>query len=352
VEGPARSLPDADDFLDQGAQAVTFVGIDVSATRGFDLCAIDDRRRVSVLAKVRDLQTLEPLLRQFPKDTSFAVDASATPSLGLVPGRDHRVAEQDLRRLGISIYFTPRTEEAAPAWMREGFALYRLLDSLGFPLFHAGDAGSGLTLEAYPHLSYVSLSGTRRGSASKLEWTRAVLRGRVGGLPPSADQDALDAACCALTAWYFVQGRWVAYGDPTEGVIVAPQPKTDLGRAEAIAADQLSFAIDAGAPPRAINPARASTFAERIAAIVAQIPLGHVATFGDVARWAGKPAGARAVGTVLKAHAFELPCHRIVTATGEPPPWPEDAADRLASEGVTLTSGKVDLAGHRWRGPA
>jgi methylated-DNA-[protein]-cysteine S-methyltransferase/methylated-DNA-protein-cysteine methyltransferase-like protein len=331
---------------------MTFVGIDVSATRGFDLCAIDERRRVTVLAKVRDLEALEPLLRQFPKDTTFAVDASATPSLGLVPGRDHRVVEHDLRKLGITLYFTPRTEEAAPAWMREGFALYRLLDGMGFPVFHAGDAGSGLTIEVYPHLSYVSLSGTRRGSASKLEWTRAVLRGKVGGLPPNADQDALDAACCALTAWNFVQGRWVAYGDPTEGVIVAPQPKTELGRAEAIAADQLALPIDAGAPPRAIRPARASTFAERITAIVAQIPAGRVATFGDVARWAGKPAGARAVGTVLKAHAFELPCHRVVTALGEPPPYPENSAERLASEGIALVNGRVDLPVHRWRGPA
>jgi methylated-DNA-protein-cysteine methyltransferase-like protein len=331
---------------------VSFVGIDVSATRGFDLCAIDEKRRVALLAKARDLSTLEPVLKQFPKDTTFAVDASATPSQGLVPGRDHRVVEAELRRLGITMYYTPRTEEASPAWMREGFALYRLLDTLGFPLFRAGDAGSGLTLEVYPHLSYVSLSGTRRGSASKLEWTRGVLRGRVGGLPPAADQDALDAACCALTAWHFVHGRWVAYGDQNEGVIVAPQPKHDLARVEAITADQLAFPIEAGAAPRTIRPARASTFAERIAGIVAQIPSGHVATFGDVARWAGKPAGARAVGTVLKAHAYELPCHRVVTAHGEPPPWPEDAATRLASEGIGLTNGRVDLAAHRWRGPA
>src|SRR6266566_4629767 len=141
-----------------------FIGIDVSASRGYDLCTLDDKRRVSLLVKARDLATLEPILRQFPKNATFAVDAPSTPARGLIPGKDYRVAEHDLRRLGISLYYTPGSEEAAPAWMREA------------------------------------------------------LRGRVGGLPGGAEQDVLDAACAALTAWHFVNGSWVAYGDPSEGV--------------------------------------------------------------------------------------------------------------------------------------
>ncbi|MGZ4209161.1 MAG: DUF429 domain-containing protein [Actinomycetota bacterium] len=324
-----------------------FVGIDVSASRGFDLCALDDKRHVSLVVKARDLQTLEPILLQFPKDTAFAVDASSAPSRGLIPGKEHRVAEAELRRLGVTLYFTPRTEAAAPAWMREGFALYRLLDEIGFPVFAGGDAGSGLTIEVYPHLSYVSLTGTRRGSSSKLEWSRAALRGRVGGVPPAADQDVLDAACAALTAWHFVHGRWIAYGDPSEGVIVAPYPQTEL---RAASADQLTLGIEASPAARALRPPHVSTFAERIARIVGQIPAGRVATYGDVARWAGKPAGARAVGTVLKTHQFELPCHRVVDANGEPPPYPEDAAARLRAEGVRFDGSRVSLQDHRWGG--
>jgi methylated-DNA-protein-cysteine methyltransferase-like protein len=328
-----------------------FVGIDVSASRGFDLCVLDEKRRVSLLVKARNLATLEPILRQFPKDTTFAVDAPTTPSRGLLPGKEYRVAEHELRRLGITLYYTPRTEEAAPAWMQEGFALYRLLDSIGFPVFGGGDAGSGLAIEVYPHLSYVCLTGTRRGSSSKLEWTRAALRGRVGGVPAAADQDVLDAACAALTAWHFVNGRWVAYGNPTEGVIVAPHPKTDLSRIGHAGADQLSFAIDAGPAPRAMRASQESTFADRVASVVSQIPAGRVATYGDVARWAGKPAGARAVGTVLKARAFELPCHRVVDAAGEPPPYPEDAGARLRAEGVAFDGSRVSLSACRWHGP-
>lgn len=327
-----------------------YVGIDVSASRGFDLCALDDKRHVSLVVKARDLHTLEPILRQFPKTTTFAVDACSTPSRGLVPGKEYRVAEHELRRLGVTLYYTPRTEDAAPAWMREGFALYRLLDEIGFPVFAGGDAGSGLTIEVYPHLSYISLSGTRRGSSSKLEWSRAALRGRVGGVPASADQDVLDAACAALTAWHFAHGRWVAYGDASEGLIVAPHPKTELRSAHGFA-DQLSFAIGAAPAARTMQPPHVSTFAERIARVVAQIPAGRVATYGDVARWAGKPAGARAVGSVLKTRQFELPCHRVVDANGEPPPYPEDAAARLRSEAVGFDGSRVNLPAHRWHGP-
>jgi len=328
-----------------------FVGIDVSASRGFDLCVLDEKRHVSLLLKARDLDTLEPILRQFPKTTTFAVDAPSVPSHGLLAGKEYRVAEHELRKLGITLYYTPRTETAAPAWMREGFALYRLLDSMGFPIFSGGEAGSGLTIEVYPHLSYVSLTGTRRGSSSKLEWARAALRRPVHGLPAVADQDALDAACAALTAWHFVNGRWVAYGDAGEGLIVAPYPKTELGHAEAAGADQLSLGFETTSAPRAMRSPHASTFADRVASVVSQIPSGRVATYGDVARWAGKPAGARAVGTVLKTRQFELPYHRVVDATGRPPPHPADAAAKLRAEGVRFDGSKVDLSANRWHGP-
>ena len=217
-----------------------FVGIDVSASRGLDLCVLDDKRHVSLVVKARDLETLEPILRQFPKTTTFAVDAPSAPSRGLVTGKEHRVAEHELRKLNISLYFTPRNEDTAPSWMRAGFALYHLLDTMGFPVFGGGEAGSGLTIEVYPHLTYVSLTGDKRGSTSKIEWSRSALRRTVHGLPPSADQDALDAACAALTAWTFVNGRWTAYGDPSEGLIIAPQPKTELGRAATTRLNQLN----------------------------------------------------------------------------------------------------------------
>lgn len=290
-------------------------------------------------------------MRQFPKNSTFAVDAPCAISEGLVSGKDHRVAEHELRKLGISLYFTPRAEEAAPPWMQTGFALYRLLDSMGFPVFRGGEAGSGLSIEVYPHLTYVSITGAKRGSTSKIEWSRAALRRQVHGLPLSADQDALDAACAALTAWMFVNASWVAYGDPVEGLIIAPPPKTDLGRVATSAQNQLSLGFETTGSMRSIGSPKASTFADRVASLVSQIPTGRVATYGDVARWAGKPSAARAVGSVIKNRQFELPCHRVVDNRGEPPPFPEDAASRLRAEGVVFDGSRVDLPSQRWQGP-
>jgi len=328
-----------------------FAGIDVSATRGLDVCVLDEKRNVTLLLKARDIDALEPVLRQFPKNTTFAVDAPCAISQGLVSGKDHRVAEHELRKLGINLYFTPRVEETAPSWMQTGFALYRLLDSMGFPVFRGGEAGSGLSIEVYPHLTYVSISGTKRGGTSKIDWSRAALRRQVHGLPLSADQDALDAACAALTAWTFVNGSWVAYGDPVEGLIVAPHPKTDLGRVSTSAQKQRSLGFVTTASARSIGTPNASTLPDRVASLVSQLPTGRVATYGDVARWAGKPSAARAVGSVIKNRQFELPCHRVVDNRGEPPPFPEDAAARLRAEGVVFDGSRVDLSSQRWQGP-
>src|SRR5207248_9351874 len=96
----------------------------------------------TLLLKARDLETLEPILRQFPKTTTFAVDAPSAVSKGLVTGKEHRVAEHELRKLSITLYFTPRSEDVAPSWMRAGFGLYQLLDSMGFPVSAAAKPGA------------------------------------------------------------------------------------------------------------------------------------------------------------------------------------------------------------------
>ncbi|TMK17506.1 MAG: hypothetical protein E6G68_08620 [Actinobacteria bacterium] len=78
-----------------------------------------------------------------------------------------------------------------------------------------------------------------------------------------------------------------------------------------------------------------------------------VATFGDVARACGKTTGARAVGTILAAHPFEVPTHRVVDAAGRPSPayggGAERQLERLTGEGVRVEGGRVDLESARWR---
>lgn len=332
-----------------------YAGIDVSATRGFDIAALDDERRVVLLAKARGLDALGVLIRGLPPETVVAVDAPPAPSRGFAgAGKGYRVAEQELHRIGVSLYPVPASTESAPAWMRAGFATYEVLAKAGFPPFLDGAARSGVSIEVYPHLTYRVLTGDGRCRAPKLEWSRAALRRKVAGLPREATQDALDAIAAAYTAWTFASDRWVGYGDPREGVIVAPRsdaPQDAVRRGP----DQLSLGIDA--TPRAAaaeeGKPREAPFSERVLRYVARIPPGRVATYGDVARACGTPAGARAVGTVVAGHSFEMPSHRLVDANGRPSPaypgGPERQLERLAAEGIAIAGGRVDLKLHRWR---
>lgn len=332
-----------------------FVGVDVSATRGFDLCALDDARRVALLVRARDLDAVAILARGLPREAVIAIDAPPAPSRGLVEGKRYRVAERALMSLGVALYPVPASPGESPAWMQAGYALYQLLEANGFPTVMPAAPGapeSGCAVECYPHLTYLALTGAHRGRTSKAEWSRASLRGRVTGLPADLDQDALDAAAAALTAWHFSRGEWIGFGDPSEGVIVAPRTKHDLaslGRGGGSAQLALPIGDGAGAAPDA--PMRPASFGERVLRVVARIPAGRVATYGDVARWAGKPGGARAVGTLMARHAFEVPCHRVVDAAGKPAAYPEDAAARLRAEGVPFDGARVDLAAARWGGP-
>jgi O-6-methylguanine DNA methyltransferase len=51
---------------------------------------------------------------------------------------------------------------------------------------------------------------------------------------------------------------------------------------------------------------------------VASIPTGRVSTYGDVARLAGRPGAARAVGNILREAAEPgLPYHRVIAAGGQ-----------------------------------
>lgn len=57
---------------------------------------------------------------------------------------------------------------------------------------------------------------------------------------------------------------------------------------------------------------------ERIYSVVARIPRGRVATYGQVARLAGLPGRARLVGYALSAltEGSRVPWHRVVNAKG------------------------------------
>lgn len=96
---------------------------------------------------------------------------------------------------------------------------------------------------------------------------------------------------------------------------------------------------------------------ERIYAIVAAIPEGRVATYGQVAALAGLAGHARQVGYALHAlpDGSPLPWHRVINAHGEISPrsgpgWVEGYQRHLLEEeGVAFDRrGRADLARFRW----
>jgi methylated-DNA-protein-cysteine methyltransferase-like protein len=90
--------------------------------------------------------------------------------------------------------------------------------------------------------------------------------------------------------------------------------------------------------------------------LVAQIPEGKVATYGQIASLIGDKRNARVVGWAMKAAPKGIPCHRVVNRLGEMSPSyvfgsKELQRDILISEGVTFKKdGCIDLKKHLWSG--
>jgi methylated-DNA-[protein]-cysteine S-methyltransferase len=83
------------------------------------------------------------------------------------------------------------------------------------------------------------------------------------------------------------------------------------------------------------------TFRERVLAVVRRIPKGNVMSYGEVARRAGSPRAARAVGTIMSQnYDTTVPCHRVVHADGTPGDYNRGGSRRkialLQEEGVDV----------------
>ena len=97
------------------------------------------------------------------------------------------------------------------------------------------------------------------------------------------------------------------------------------------------------------------TFRERVYAITRKIPKGKVVTYGQLARLAGSPRAARAVGTCMQTNpdAPRTPCHRVVGADGSMHGYSagngvSTKKEMLLAEGVLFTGDKVDLFCSQW----
>ena len=94
----------------------------------------------------------------------------------------------------------------------------------------------------------------------------------------------------------------------------------------------------------------------QILEVVALIPFGKVATYGQIAKLAGLPKHARLVGTVLKNldEGSQLPWHRVINSQGKVSTIniDENGENRqlklLKNEGDLLENHKIKLKDYQW----
>lgn len=98
------------------------------------------------------------------------------------------------------------------------------------------------------------------------------------------------------------------------------------------------------------------SFTSTVRAVVASIPKGKIATYGQVAAMAGKPRAARAVGMIMSKNkdTKAVPCHRVVGSNGSLTGYAYGNGTLtkkqiLEKEGVRFSGEKVNLALSQWR---
>jgi methylated-DNA-protein-cysteine methyltransferase related protein len=100
---------------------------------------------------------------------------------------------------------------------------------------------------------------------------------------------------------------------------------------------------------------RMKTFRDKVYEVTAKIPKGKVATYGQIARLAGKPKAARAVGGFMRTNddPKHIPCHRVVGANGALVGYAfkgvSEKRKKLIDEGVSMDGANVNLAVSLWK---
>lgn len=115
---------------------------------------------------------------------------------------------------------------------------------------------------------------------------------------------------------------------------------------------RLTFTI-----PLAMAKKELTDFSKKVINAIKKIPRGQVATYGQIARIAGKEQGSRGVAWILhsSSKAYNLPWHRVLNSKGQIS-FPRLTAlhvkqkNLLLREGVELSdSGMIDLEEFQWK---
>ncbi len=104
--------------------------------------------------------------------------------------------------------------------------------------------------------------------------------------------------------------------------------------------------------------AKSAAIYARIYRVTKQIPAGHVATYGQIARWAGAPTPRMTGYAMAAAGSQDVPWWRVVNSQGRISPRnnpfsEHQQRDLLENEGIRFkTNDRISLADYGWAGPA
>ena len=103
----------------------------------------------------------------------------------------------------------------------------------------------------------------------------------------------------------------------------------------------------------AVDLSPTADFTRQVLTRLAKVPHGQLTTYGALAKAAGRPRAARAVGTVMNRNPIPivLPCHRVVGANGDLVGYGEPTALTcdLSKPMLTVSDGLRKCDGRAWR---
>ena len=108
--------------------------------------------------------------------------------------------------------------------------------------------------------------------------------------------------------------------------------------------------------PSPQNAPQSEDFTKRVITVLKSVPVGKVATYGQIAFLAGNPYGARQIAWILNSCSKKekLPWHRIVNGKGKISLGEDQGYEEqmflLKREGVEFDrNGKIDFSKYLWR---
>ena len=194
------------------------VGIDLAGSerRRTGFCIMNGKLRVKVFTLFEDKEIVERCAKLKPD--IIAVDAP----LSLPKGRKSlkrkskihfRKCDRELYKLGIK--FFPITLGPMRKLTERGMRLKKKLERMGLKV-----------IEVYPGGAQDIFRIPRK--KDKMGLLKGLKKLGVKGLREDMNEDELDAVTCALVGFLYLKRKFLAVGDPREGLIILPSPQGGL----------------------------------------------------------------------------------------------------------------------------